>query len=314
MTSLACSTAQPSTHAGCATPCAPSKLTVITSFFAFVCAHAWLCKVCECVSVYSLTQLCRYAVRSYQTLLGQASCSPDVTPAGVLYAALQEMNTGFSASCMNTYGMWVGTCAVAEYACFVDPACQQCLAAVYSSYAATADVAVGGGNSSSSSSGSKGDAFRSPSCTTTSPALLSDVNGNCGGDTLPQCTLYKHSCASNPECAPCLDALGAGDGAEAARRCPATQPTANEIEGLVGSCSGSSTTLCGFWQQRCADDEDCSACLAVMGNGDSLRAIAADWSSPACRHVGAISTAGYDGPTRICTHSNAFAKTSLCCA
>jgi hypothetical protein len=177
--------------------------------------------------------------------------------------------------------MVVSNCLVAEYACFADPNCRQCLAAVYAAAAA---------HDANTSNGTKAAALRSPACTVltaTSPALLYALTNGCaGGSVFPGCTNHKQQCASLPECASCLATLDSGNGADAARQCPGSmQPSSLALDNVVSHCIYSNTAACDFWGQRCADNAICSACLAVMGNGDSLGALASDWSTPACQRA-----------------------------
>jgi hypothetical protein len=205
-------------------------------------------------------------VNFFRALQSTASCSTSVTMQGILYPALQELNTMLS--CMLEYRMVMSYCAVPAYTCFADPNCGQCVGAVY---AATEGI-----------SGTKAVAMGSSACIATDTAMLILFSNQCA--SFPKCTFYKARCASLPECASCLATLGAGDGAEAAQQCPtSTQPSAFSLDNVVYHCIGSTFEACDFWHQRCADNANCSACLADMGNGDNARAIAAEWSSPFCR-------------------------------
>jgi hypothetical protein len=189
-----------------------------------------------------------------------------------MYSALDELSR-FS-SCQNAHGMFVNTCVLSEHACFADPNCRQCLAALY---AATSD---------DDTNGTKTDVLRSPACTTTERALLQDLEDNCGGATFPTCTFFKQKCTASPKCASCLATFGAGDGAKSARQCPgSTGQAARFLDNAVNPCSNSNADVCSFWHQRCADNINCSACLAGMGNGNNALANAADWSTPACRRA-----------------------------
>ena len=213
-----------------------------------------------------------YNVRFFRALVSTASCSANATPPSILHAALQELSDGIS--CAEVYGMFFGYCLVAEYTCFVDPDCQQCVAAVY--------AATG----SDGSNNTKAEIFRGPQCTAANSKLLHNVESLCGGTTFPQCTYHKGQCASLPECETCLARLSAGEGEEAARQCPgSTRSSALAIDKVVSTCIGRSAAACDFWRQRCANNVDCSNCLEDMGNGVSVRAIANDWSSPACQRA-----------------------------
>jgi hypothetical protein len=215
----------------------------------------------------------------FQALQSTASCSTNATPEGVLYTALQELSV--VPTCTDAYGMVVSTCLVPEYVCYLDPSCRQCLAALH--------AAINNGNEDSD--GDKGapkaDAFRSRACTDTNPALLNDLVGNC---LLPRCTFAKQQCASSGECAACMTTLdssdgGGGGGAQSARQCPQSQSSGLAVDTVVFYCSHNTEAACGFWRQRCADNVNCGACLASMGNGDNARAIAADWSKPDCQRA-----------------------------
>jgi hypothetical protein len=220
-----------------------------------------------------------YNIWFFQALQTTASCSTETTPPGILQPALQELDD--VDLCVDTYGMAVSYCILAEYACFADPNCRQCLAAVI---AAATDA-----DDANTSNGTKAAALRSPACTVltaTNPALLNTLINVCGGSSFPVCTFYKQQCASMPDCASCLATLDSGDGAETARQCPgSTQPSSLALDNVVKECISSNTAACDFWRQRCADNAICSACLAVMSNGDSLGAAASDWSTPACQRA-----------------------------
>jgi hypothetical protein len=214
-----------------------------------------------------------YEVGFFQTLQSTASCSTSVTPPGIIYAALQELADVIS--CDDEHAMYSSTCLVAEYACFVEPHCRQCLDRLH---AASAD---------DGHNGTKAAVLQSLACTATSPALFSDLTNNCGGGSFPTCTLYKHQCARLTECASCLAMLVAGNGAVAAQKCPggSTQPSALALDHAVVYCIDSNAVACDFWRQRCANNVDCDSCLVGMGNGDNARAIAADWSTAACQRA-----------------------------
>jgi len=164
--------------------------------------------------------------------------------------------------------MSANSCLVAEYACFVDPLCRQCLDMVHS--------AVDG-------NGTKAHAFNAPACTAASnSALLNDFVNLCG-ESFPRCTFFTQRCASMPECALCLAKLGTGDGADAARRCHGSDKSVQILDESVFTCFNSNNVACNYWRQRCAHNSNCSACLVEMGNGVIARNIVADWSTPACQ-------------------------------
>jgi hypothetical protein len=176
--------------------------------------------------------------------------------------------------------MYVDACLANEYACFVDTNCRQCFAAVRA--AASVD------DDNNNTSDTKADALRSPACTATNPTMLIDLTNTCGGQTFPACTFYKQQCTSSPECASCLAALLARDGAGAARQCPGTQPSGFALDTVVDNCVGKDAAACDFWRQRCANNGHCGGCLASMDTttgDDGVRAIAADWSTPTCQRA-----------------------------
>ena len=217
----------------------------------------------------SASALGAYHAGFFHALLSSASCSTSATPPGIIQPALQELLA--DNSCEDAYGMTMDDCLDNEYACFVDPDCRQCVAALLT----TAN--------NDGRNGTKGDVVRSPACTATSPVVVQGLVNYCG-EQFPACTLLKQQCTSLAECAPCLATLGAGDGAAAARQCRgSTRPSAVAIDLVVSHCMGSNAVACAFWRQRCADNTDCDACLADMGNGD--RAVVADWSTRACQRA-----------------------------
>jgi len=211
-----------------------------------------------------------YNTGFFRTLLSTPSCSTNATSPTILGPALQELAIN---NCALQFGIVVSLCLPTEYACFVTPSCRQCFAALITA------VASNDGNN-----GTKADVLRSPTCTDTSPALLYDMAGQCGGTgSFPVCTFFKQQRASLPECASCMATLSVGDGVGAAQQCPGSTPSAVTLDNVVGTCMVSSAAACDFWSQRCSNNEDCGSCLAGMGNGDSLSALAADWSAPACQ-------------------------------
>ena len=126
-----------------------------------------------------------YNIGFFQALQLTASCSTDVTPPNILHPALQEL---YDVNlCIDTYGMAVSTCLLAEYVCFADTNCRQCLAAVHAAAAAADD-----GNTSN---GTKAAALRTPACTAltaTNTALLNALGHSCGGSSFfPACTFRK---------------------------------------------------------------------------------------------------------------------------
>jgi hypothetical protein len=213
-----------------------------------------------------------YAVGFFQTLQSVESCSTHATPSGIIYPALQELSDVIS--CADAYGMVVGDCLVPEYACFADYNCRNCLAALHAT----------NNNNNGSDTGAKKVALLSSACNATTPVLLNNLMGGCGGRSFPECTLVKLGCSTLPECASCLTTLGSGDGAGAAQQCRGFMSVSSvRMNNYVEDCCDNSAVACNFWRQRCADDVACSSCIFGMDNGDSSRAIAIDWSSPACR-------------------------------
>jgi hypothetical protein len=169
-----------------------------------------------------------YHVGFFRALQSTAPCSTRATPPGILYPALQELSD--SPSCQVVHGMVVGDCVIVEYACFADPDCRQCLAALIAAAA------------NHGSNGTKADAFRSPECAATSPALISDLSVNCGGRIFPTCTFNKQQCIFFPECRACLNTLGDGDGAEAARQCPgSTQVSSRALDKMLRPTASTAT-------------------------------------------------------------------------
>jgi hypothetical protein len=212
----------------------------------------------------------------FQALLSTSSCSTSATPPNIIRAALQDLVRHTENSCISTYRMSLSHCAFAEYTCFVDNDCRQCLDAVHAA---------------SESGDTYAEALSSPACSAlilTNPALLNHLAQFCKS-TMPLCSMYKRECSSSSGCASCLDALNGGDGMVAALQCRGTQQSALTLDNLVKNCYGSNPVACSFWHQRCADKADCGPCLALMGNGDSARAIATDWSAPDCQRVDSYS-------------------------
>jgi hypothetical protein len=213
------------------------------------------------------------AGRAYQApffahLVSTASCATNATLPGIIHPALQELATP---RCSDAYGMAVGNCLVAEYACFADPDCQTCLTALY--------AAPGNGTST------KTDVFRSAACTTTIPQLLQDLTSAC--TSFPRCTFAKTQCSEFPTCVHCTNTLSDGGGAEAARQChgPSVAMVATAMDNFVNACFDSNSIACEFYIQRCADNVNCSACLGAVSNGESAQAIAAEWSAPSCQRA-----------------------------
>jgi len=74
------------------------------------------------------------------------------------------------------------------------------------------------------------------------------------------CTFFKQDCSAEPECASCLTLMAAGKGIEAAQQCSATRASGFLMDRIASSCISSNAAACGFSQQRCADNNNCSAC------------------------------------------------------
>ena len=206
----------------------------------------------------SVAALREYNVGFFQALQSTASCSVNVTSPGCLHPALQEL--GNVASCIDTYGMVMSDCRFTEYGCFADSNCRECLAALYAA----------------DGTGTQANAAGSLACSATNPTLLFFLQSYCGGGSFPVCTFQKEQCASSPECSSCLELLGSGDGAGAARQCRGTRPAALTMDNVVSKCATGDAVGCDFWRQRCSDNAHCAGCIAGMSNGDNARAIAAD--------------------------------------
>ena len=133
--------------------------------------------------------------------------------------------------------------------------------------------------------GSKAQALRSLAAhaLATGSSLLNEFINDCGG-TFPECTFSKQKCGNSSECVQCLATLDTGDGAGSARQCRGTTMPAVYLNNVVSECS-SNAVACSFWEQRCADNANCDACLAVMGSRQSALATAADWSTIACQRM-----------------------------
>ena len=141
---------------------------------------------------------------------------------------------------------------------------------------------------SSDGKGNKTEAVRSlvTHAAATGSALLNDLLANCMAGSFPVCTFYKQQCSNSSECLSCLEKLGSGDGATAARQCRGVTATAWLLDNIMNFCTSTSALACSFWSQRCADNPDsCGACLADMGEGQSALAAAADWSTLACQRA-----------------------------
>jgi hypothetical protein len=184
-----------------------------------------------------------------------APCWTNATQSDTLHSALQEL--GDLHPCHDTYHMVVDYCLRLEYVCFADHNCQECLAAVI--------AATNGGGSRR-----KADAFRSPACNATNPAMLKKLL-LCA--FFPSCTFSELQCSTYSECRSCLTTLRSGDGTGAALQCSGTQPSSLAMNDAVNYCTESNAVACEFWHQRCVDSNDCSDCLADMGNGDNPHTI-----------------------------------------
>jgi hypothetical protein len=211
----------------------------------------------------------RYFVGFFQKLQSTESCSTDATPPGFLNLALFTLTI---LPCASACGMVLNGCLLTEYSCFIEGNCRQCLTAVLG---AAADGAQG----------TKAAALRSPACIATNPSLLTDLADNCAGATFPVCTFYKQTCASTPACASCLAKLGTGDGTGATKQCPGMRQEGSDMDNVVSKCMSGTPAACSFWQQRCADNDNCSTCMAGIDGGDNARTIALGWTTPSCQMV-----------------------------
>ena len=208
------------------------------------------------------TALRALEVGLFTTLLSTSSCWPNETSVDVLASAIGSLTR---ATCQETNRMVMNICLFDEYLCFADDMCRTCLDALYRG-------AV-----------SKAEAYKSPACRSVSPSLLDGVSNNC--ESFPRCTFYKQQCQESPECARCLITLSAGDGVNAARQCPEGLQSGMAMDNVVDSCIQGDYVSCGFLRQRCADNVNCSACLAAMGYGESVREVVAEWSTPSCQRA-----------------------------
>ena len=57
------------------------------------------------------------------------------------------------------------------------------------------------------------------------------------------------------------------------------------MDNVVSNCMSGTPAACSFWQQRCADNDNCSACMAGIDGGDNARTIALSWTTPSCQMV-----------------------------
>lgn len=167
-----------------------------------------------------------------------------------------------------SYRLWY-TC---RYTCFADPDCRACFAALRATH----------GNSTAT----KAQVIGSPICSAaiSKPAMHVIVQNACA---VPICTFWKQLCGKSHECSRCLATFGNASGADAARQCRGeTTAAAFLLDNLVNSCNGGkSMGACSYWRQRCDDNINCGGCLAAMGDGESSRDAAVDWSTPACQRA-----------------------------
>jgi serine/threonine protein kinase len=207
----------------------------------------------------------------FATLSTTNSCSTTSSSPSILGAALESL---LEKECGETYRMPIGPCVVAEYACFVDPNCRQCLSGLF-------HVVNISANHSSTNAETKSAVLRSPSCVAMDPA------GELVANLLPcyffpTCTYYKQQCIGVAECAQCLAKLVVGDGADAARQCSQKDASQEALDNVVGACVAGDEAVCGFAEQRCAQNANCSACLAGMSNSNTGVDIVNDFSSASC--------------------------------
>lgn len=113
---------------------------------------------------------------------------------------------------------------------------------------------------------------------------LQDLSTYCAAG-FPTCTFSKQQCGNLPECLRCLAALSTGDGIGAVHQCPGTTTSALYLDNAVMTCSHSDALVCMYWGQRCAANDNCKDCLAVMGHAQGAFAAAADWSTPPCQRA-----------------------------
>jgi hypothetical protein len=120
--------------------------------------------------------------------------------------------------------------------------------------------------------------------------------------SFPMCSTLKLQCIEDTTgCAACLETLERGDGAGAALQCSerANPISAGILDDVMDWCSAGTSVACSYWQQRCADNSDCTSCLEEMGNGDSAQAIVADYTTESC----VIAAAGQIGYLDEIAHS-----------
>lgn len=116
----------------------------------------------------------------FRSLLTTAKCLPKSTPPDILGPALTDLCEpfviycqlgGHPNPCMNRFGMTTTSCIFTEYACFLNPHCRECFAALI----------LATRHNATRHNDSKVAALNSTACANTPPVLLTDLSFRCEG-------------------------------------------------------------------------------------------------------------------------------------
>ena len=215
--------------------------------------------------------------------LAPAYCGTPNTSLTLLVNALVNMELTGQTCSSQQHLFYLDSCAQAFLRCFVDEICRTCMDALFHR----------------ENTITKHDALKSSACNAIVGYDDDDIVPNLI-DTctlFPKCTYYKYLCNMSSECASCLDVFNGGNGAGAARQCPAASTSGELLDSAMlnghSRCADSTATACDFALQRCADAADCYNCLTAMSSDGSAEGVIRDWSSPSCSKL-AASTLGSD--------------------
>jgi len=195
--------------------------------------------------------------------------------------ALTELGTD---ACSQEHGLYVAQCASGMIAIgCTTPVGRQCLE----------PLIAGSTCSRFNNWGNKTAVIMSPACHTLmrTAGFISLMMNSCNS-LFPLCTAFKTAFVSDDlQWAGLNDSIAAldrGDGASAAHLCMETgrnPALCSMVDAVVEFCGAETTATCDYWHERCAMNSLCAPCLAGLGNGNSLSATVAEYSTPACARL-----------------------------
>lgn len=211
----------------------------------------------------------------FEALYTNPNCS--AAPAILLQQALQELHLPDrplrDRSAIGHFGMLTSDCLMAEYYCFENETCRDCLYELFS---------VPYEDDTNNASNHRATILNSSrQCADIkSSALINQVATECYLFT--GCTFAKKQCMNSTECNSCLATLRDGDGAAASQQC-STEPQALLFRRVVHFCMSSSSVGCAAFNQMCDADPACQPCFQSVVDHQSANSIARAFVGEECK-------------------------------